>query len=87
MRSYAIKRIRLNPNSQQLNKQITREIKLLSRLNHENVIRIYRSDSRHFSSLMPVYLIIEGREVLFNLGNLRVSHCFHANKKIQVEKN
>ena len=39
--TYAIKRIRLNPNSCQLNKQITREIKLLSRLNHENVVRYY----------------------------------------------
>ena len=39
-RFYAIKRIRINPNSKQ-NKQITREIKLLSRLNHENVVRYY----------------------------------------------
>ena len=41
MCTYAIKRIRLNPNSDHLNKQITREIKLLSRLNHENVVRYY----------------------------------------------
>jgi serine/threonine protein kinase len=40
-RLYAIKRIRINPNSKQFNKQITREIKLLSRLNHENVVRYY----------------------------------------------
>ncbi len=39
-RFYAIKRIRVNPNSKH-NKQITREIKLLSRLNHENVVRYY----------------------------------------------
>ena len=38
-RFYAIKRIRLNPNSKQFNKSIAREIKLLSRLNHENVVR------------------------------------------------
>ena len=39
-RFYAIKRIRINPTSKH-NKQITREIKLLSRLNHENVVRYY----------------------------------------------
>lgn len=38
-RFYAIKRIRTDPNSKQYNKQIVREIKLLSRLNHENVVR------------------------------------------------
>lgn len=36
---YAIKRVKLNPESVQLNKKITREVKLLSRLNHENVVR------------------------------------------------
>ena len=36
---YAIKRIPLNPKSQHFNKKITREVKLLSRLNHENVVR------------------------------------------------
>jgi translation initiation factor 2-alpha kinase 4 len=41
MCTYAIKRIRLNPSNDLLNKQITREIKLLSRLNHENVVRYY----------------------------------------------
>jgi translation initiation factor 2-alpha kinase 4 len=40
MRFYAIKRIRINPTSKH-NRQITREIKLLSRLNHENVVRYY----------------------------------------------
>ncbi|XP_045185726.2 eIF-2-alpha kinase GCN2-like [Mercenaria mercenaria] len=42
-RLYAIKRIPLNPKSQQFNKKITREVKLLSRLNHENVVRYYNS--------------------------------------------
>ena len=42
-RYYAIKRIPLNPNSKQFNKKITREVKLLSRLNHENVVRYYNS--------------------------------------------
>ena len=41
MCTYAIKRIRLNPSNEVINKQITREIKLLSRLNHENVVRYY----------------------------------------------
>ena len=40
---YAIKRIKLNPKNRQLNKKITREVKLLSRLNHENVVRYYNS--------------------------------------------
>ncbi|XP_067942850.1 eIF-2-alpha kinase GCN2-like [Watersipora subatra] len=40
---YAIKRITLNPRSKLLNKRITREVKLLSRLNHENVVRYYNS--------------------------------------------
>ncbi|CAB3248781.1 unnamed protein product [Arctia plantaginis] len=40
---YAIKRIKLNPESVQLNKKITREVKLLSRLNHENVVRYYNA--------------------------------------------
>ena len=40
---YAIKRIKLNPMNKQLNKKITREVKLLSQLNHENVVRYYNS--------------------------------------------
>ncbi|XP_064601948.1 eIF-2-alpha kinase GCN2-like [Liolophura sinensis] len=42
-RYYAIKRIPLNPKSKQFNKKITHEVKLLSRLNHENVVRYYNS--------------------------------------------
>ncbi len=37
--TYAIKRIRLNSGDKMLNKKIMREVKLLSRLNHENVVR------------------------------------------------
>ncbi|KAI4482571.1 hypothetical protein M0804_008424 [Polistes exclamans] len=40
---YAIKRIELNPKKRQLNRKITREVKLLSRVNHENVVRYYNS--------------------------------------------
>lgn len=40
---YAIKRILLNSRSRQLNRKITREVKLLSRLNHENIVRYYNS--------------------------------------------
>ncbi|KAI8514989.1 Eukaryotic translation initiation factor 2 alpha kinase 4 [Branchiostoma belcheri] len=36
---YAIKRIPLDPKSKAFNRKITREVKLLSRLNHENVVR------------------------------------------------
>ncbi|KAK0164782.1 hypothetical protein PV328_003359 [Microctonus aethiopoides] len=58
---YAIKRIALNPKNKGLNKKITREVKLLSRLNHENVVRYYNSwiesaileESTHHSSLTP----------------------------------
>lgn len=40
---YAIKRIELNPKNKLLNRKITREVKLLSRMNHENVVRYYNS--------------------------------------------
>lgn len=40
---YAIKCIELNIKNKNLNKRITREVKLLSRLNHENVVRYYNS--------------------------------------------
>ncbi|KAH9514286.1 Eukaryotic translation initiation factor 2 alpha kinase 4, partial [Bulinus truncatus] len=42
-RFYAIKRIPLNPRSKMFNKKMKREVKLLSRLNHENVVRYYCS--------------------------------------------
>uniref|UniRef100_T1IQL0 non-specific serine/threonine protein kinase n=1 Tax=Strigamia maritima TaxID=126957 RepID=T1IQL0_STRMM len=42
-RVYAIKRIVLNQHNKLLNKKITREVKLLSRLNHENVVRYFYS--------------------------------------------
>lgn len=42
-RVYAIKRIQLNPKNQKLTKKIVREVKLLSRLDHENVVRYYNS--------------------------------------------
>lgn len=59
---YAIKRIELNPKRKQLNKKITREVKLLSRMNHENVVRYYNSwiesatldDSTRHSQLTPI---------------------------------
>ncbi|XP_012527780.1 eIF-2-alpha kinase GCN2 [Monomorium pharaonis] len=59
---YAIKRIELNPKKKQLNKKITREVKLLSRMNHENVVRYYNSwiesatldDSVRHSQFTPI---------------------------------
>lgn len=42
-RQYAIKRIPLPARSKQLYKKMTREVELLSRLNHENVVRYYNS--------------------------------------------
>ncbi|CAH0728599.1 unnamed protein product, partial [Brenthis ino] len=40
---YAIKHVKLNPKNVELYKKITREVKLLSRLNHENVVRYYNA--------------------------------------------
>ena len=40
-RFYALKKVKLNPDNETLNEKIMREVKLLSRLNHENVIRYY----------------------------------------------
>uniref|UniRef100_A0A336LN81 non-specific serine/threonine protein kinase n=1 Tax=Culicoides sonorensis TaxID=179676 RepID=A0A336LN81_CULSO len=42
-RQYAIKRIPLPAKSKQLFRKMTREVELLSRLNHENVVRYYNS--------------------------------------------
>ena len=42
-RVYAIKRIQLNPRNPKLTKKIVREVKLLSRLDHENIVRYYNS--------------------------------------------
>lgn len=42
-RQYAIKRIPLTTRSRQIFKKMTREVELLSRLNHENVVRYYNS--------------------------------------------
>ena len=50
-RFYAIKRIRTNPNSKVYNKQIIREIKLLSRLNHENVVRYYSTWAERYEEI------------------------------------
>lgn len=40
---YAIKRIKLTQSNIAVNKKIMREVKLLSSLNHENVVRYYNS--------------------------------------------
>lgn len=42
-RQYAIKRIPLTAHSRQIFKKMTREVELLSRLNHENVVRYFNS--------------------------------------------
>ncbi|XP_036323634.1 eIF-2-alpha kinase GCN2 [Rhagoletis pomonella] len=42
-RQYALKRIPLPARSRQLYKKMTREVELLSRLNHENVVRYFNS--------------------------------------------
>lgn len=42
-RQYAIKRIPLTARSRQIFKKMTREVELLSRLNHENVVRYFNS--------------------------------------------
>ena len=40
---YAIKRIKLDQKNKQLTRKLRREVELLSRLNHENVVRYYNS--------------------------------------------
>ena len=42
-KTYAIKRIQLDPKNKPLTKKLKREVELLSRLNHENVVRYYYS--------------------------------------------
>lgn len=42
-RIYAIKRIKLEQKNKQLTRKLRREVELLSRLNHENVVRYYNS--------------------------------------------
>lgn len=42
-RQYAIKRIPLSSLNKQLYRKMTREVELLSRLNHENIVRYYNS--------------------------------------------
>ncbi|GFS95379.1 eIF-2-alpha kinase GCN2 [Nephila pilipes] len=42
-RVYALKKIPLDSSNKQLNRKIKREVKLLSRLNHENIVRYYHS--------------------------------------------
>jgi len=42
-RQYAIKSIRLKPSNKTINRKIMREVQLLSRLNHENVVRYYNA--------------------------------------------
>ena len=42
-RQYAIKRIPLSAKNKQLYRKMTREVELLSRLNHENVVRYFNS--------------------------------------------
>uniref|UniRef100_W8B1Y4 non-specific serine/threonine protein kinase n=1 Tax=Ceratitis capitata TaxID=7213 RepID=W8B1Y4_CERCA len=42
-RSYALKRVRLSACNRTLYRKIRREVELLSRLNHENVVRYYNS--------------------------------------------
>ena len=54
-RFYAIKRIPLNPKSKMFNKKMTREVKLLSRLSHDNVVRLVRQ-SIFLSCLFGTFL-------------------------------
>lgn len=42
-RIYALKRISLHHKSEATRRKMTREVKLLSSLNHENVVRYYTS--------------------------------------------
>lgn len=75
---YAIKRIKLNPKNKLLNKKITREVKLLSRMNHENVVRYYNSWiesaslDNNFTSESSASAKPNNQEKLLD-GNVRIS--------------
>lgn len=59
-RIYALKRIQLDQQSEVVRRKIIREVKLLSSLNHENVVRYYTSwidefeQVRHFLSHLEI---------------------------------
>ncbi|KAG5678544.1 hypothetical protein PVAND_008211 [Polypedilum vanderplanki] len=55
-RQYAIKRVPLSSNNKQIFKKMTREVELLSRLNHENVVRYFNSWIEIQSTKIPALL-------------------------------
>lgn len=61
-RQYAIKRIPLTSKSKQIFKKMTREVELLSRLNHENVVRYFNSWIENASESDLKYAIPELEE-------------------------
>ena len=75
-KKYAIKRIRLNPADKATNRKIMREVKLLSRLNHENVVRYYNS-WQEATTLAPETGVTETSDnTETNLENTGVSCSF-----------
>lgn len=77
-RQYAIKRIPLTSRSRQIYKKMTREVELLSRLNHENVVRYYNSwiESASESDL--------DKYTAFNNVDGDVSHSLESEKQVCV---
>lgn len=77
-RQYAIKRIPLTSRSRQIYKKMTREVELLSRLNHENVVRYYNSwiESASESDL--------DKYTSFNNTDGDVSHSLDSEKQLCV---
>lgn len=71
-RQYAIKRIPLTTKSKQIFKKMTREVELLSRLNHENVVRYFNSWIENASESDLKYALPELEEDDFSDSKLCV---------------
>ena len=54
---YAIKRITLDAKNKAMTKKLMREVKLLSRLNHENVVRYVCYDGGSFCEFQYVQIL------------------------------
>ena len=62
-RIYAIKCVRLHPELKSMNRKIMREVKLLSQLNHENVVRYYNAWIESYAADdLPLMSVLEEDE-------------------------
>lgn len=70
-RQYAIKRIPLSSKNKQLFRKMTREVELLSRLNHENVVRYFGSWVETQTSAFPE--LDDSDDDRYNVSNMKNS--------------